>query len=297
MNNRNRIYELEGIVMDTQALKTFLVLAKLRNFTKTADELFVAQSTVTNRIIELENEVGKPLFYRNKRRVDLTEEGEQFYNYAKRILVLTEEGIRNVNAMEQYKEKLHIGMTNTIYECFLYPVIKSFMKKHQDTALKVTISHSIELIQSLQDGLMDIVYTYIPLYKAGYLCEVYAVDELVLVTSSDNEKYLSGIYKEELKNTKYFYCNFALQEVGLFVRELFPPHYQFGFEIDNSTKLISYIMELNGVSFVPERIAKLFILEGRLRKIKLLDFQAPKINCYKIDKENQNIKFDDETGK
>lgn len=278
--------------MDTQALKTFLILAKLRNFTKAADELFVAQSTVTNRISELENEVGKPLFYRNKRRVELTKEGEQFYNYAKRILVLTEEGIRTINALEQYKEKLHIGTTNTIYECFLDPVIKSYMKKHQDTTLKVTISHSIELIQSLQDGLMDIVYTYIPLYKAGYLCEIFASDELVLVTSSDNEQYLDGIYKEELKNTKYFYCNFALQEVGLFVKELFPPHYQFCFEIDHSTKLISYLMEMNGVSFVPERIAEPFIIEGKLRKITLRDFQTPRINCYKIKKENQDVKFD-----
>lgn len=278
--------------MDTQSLKTFLVLARLRNFTKTADELFVAQSTVTNRITELETEVGKPLFFRNKRRVELTEEGEQFYQYAKRILVLTEEGIRNINAMEQYNEKLHIGTTNTIYECFLDSLIKSYMKTHQDTAVKVTISHSIELIQTLQDGLIDIIYTFIPLYKGGYLCEVFAVDELVLVTSIDNEQYKNGICREELKNTKYFYCNFALQEVGLFVKELFPPHYHFIFEIDNSTKLFSYIMELDGVSFVPERIAAPFIREGRLRIIKLLDLQTPKINCYKIYKENQNVKFD-----
>ena len=278
--------------MDTQSLKTFVVLARLRNFTKTADELFVAQSTVTNRITELETEVGKPLFFRNKRRVELTEEGEQFQQYAKRILVLTEEGIGSINAMEQYKEKLHIGTTNTIYECFLDSVIKSYMKTHQDTAVKVTISHSVELIQSLQDGLIDIIYTYIPLYKKGYFCKVYAVDELVLVTSIDNKQYENGIYREELKNTKYFYCNFALQEVGLFVKELFPPHYHFIFEIDNCTKLFSYIMELDGLSFVPERIASPFIREGRLRKIKLLDFQTPKINCYKINKENQNVKFD-----
>ena len=51
-------------------------------------------------------------------------------------------------------------------------------------------------------------------------------------------------------------------------------------------------MELDGLSFVPERIASPFIREGRLRKIKLLDFQTPKINCYKINKENQNVKFD-----
>ena len=104
--------------MDTQSLKTFLVLAKLQNFTKTADELFVAQSTVTNRIAELEIEVGKPLFFRNKRRVELTEEGEQFYHYAKRILALTEEGIRNINAMEQYKEKLQSVIPPNSYNLY-----------------------------------------------------------------------------------------------------------------------------------------------------------------------------------
>lgn len=51
-------------------------------------------------------------------------------------------------------------------------------------------------------------------------------------------------------------------------------------------------MEMNGVSFVPERIAEPFILDGRLRKIKLRDFQTPRINCYKIIKENQTVKFD-----
>ena len=57
--------------MDTQSLQTFLTLAEHRNFTKAADALFVAQSTVTNRIAELEREVGKPLFDRNKRKVTL----------------------------------------------------------------------------------------------------------------------------------------------------------------------------------------------------------------------------------
>lgn len=278
--------------MDTQILKTFVILAKLRNFTKTADELFIAQSTVTNRITELENEIGKSLLSRNKRRVELTEEGEQFYHYANRILTLTEEGIRHINAMEQYEEKLHIGTTNTIYECYLDAKIKSYMTTHHNTAVRITISHSAELIQSLQDGLMDMVFTYIPLYRAGHLCEVYAVDELVLVTSCENDQYASGICKEELKNTKYFYCNFALQEVGLFVRALFPPHYHFIFEIDNSTRLISYIMELNGFSFVPERIAMPYIREGKLRRIELLDFQTPRINCYKITKDNHNVKCD-----
>lgn len=45
--------------MNTENLRTFIALSKYKNFTKTAESLFVAQSTVTNRIAELEKEVGK----------------------------------------------------------------------------------------------------------------------------------------------------------------------------------------------------------------------------------------------
>ena len=53
--------------MDTQHLKTFIQLSATKNFTQTAKQLFVAQSTVTNRINELERNLGKQLFVRDKK--------------------------------------------------------------------------------------------------------------------------------------------------------------------------------------------------------------------------------------
>ena len=49
-------------IMNIEALKTFLVVAEVKNFTKAAQQLFVVQSTITNRIKELEKEIGQPLF-------------------------------------------------------------------------------------------------------------------------------------------------------------------------------------------------------------------------------------------
>lgn len=45
--------------MNTESIKTFIMLSKMKNFTRTAERMYVAQSTVTNRICELENETGK----------------------------------------------------------------------------------------------------------------------------------------------------------------------------------------------------------------------------------------------
>lgn len=272
--------------MDTENLRTFIALAEHRNFTKTADTLFIAQSTVTNRIAELERETVRPLFWRNKRRVTLTAEGEAFLGYAKRIVELSDTGIQDINSLNKYSDILRIGTTNTIYECHLFPKIRDYIKSYSQNAVKVTIGHSNDLLKALQDDLLDVIYIYLPFNKAEYKCELFAVDDLILVTGCHNNRYENGILKEELVDSHYFYCNFALQEVGLFIKELFPPHYQFGFEIDNSTKLVPYLLEFDGVSFIPESIAAPYIAEGQLRKIELSDFDSPKINCYKIYKEN-----------
>lgn len=268
--------------MDTQSLQTFVALAEYRNFTRTADALFIAQSTVTNRIAELEREIGKQLFDRNKRKVTLSKEGEAFLFYAKRILELQTVGIREVNSLKKYQETYRVGTTNTIYECYLFPQIKEYIERHPDHAVKITIGHSNDLLQALQDNLLDVAYSYLPFYHAGFQCDVFATDELVLVSGYGNEQYKRGITKEELLQSNYLYCNFALQEVGVFIRELFPPHYQFGFEIDNSTKLIPYLITFRGISFVPESLAAPYMEEKKLRRIELLDFAAPRINSYKV---------------
>lgn len=270
--------------MDTQQLQTFVTLAEYRNFTKTADALFIAQSTVTNRIAELEREIGKQLFDRNKRKVTLSKEGEAFLYYAKRILELQSIGIQEVNSLKKYADTFRIGTTNTIYECYLFPVIRKYMAMHPENAVKITIGHSTDLLQALQDNMLDVAYSYLPFYHAGFRCEVFAADELVLVAGHENAAYEDGITKEELIHSNYLYCNFALQEVGVFIRELFPPHYQFGFEIDNSTKLIPYLITFDGISFVPESLAAPYIEEKQLRRIALKDFEAPRINCYRVSK-------------
>ena len=265
--------------MDTQTLKTFLTLASLNNFTQTADQLFVAQSTVTNRIAELEREVGKKLFLRDKKSVRLTKEGQLFLTYAKRMVDLEEQAMKDLNSF-CYQNTLRIGSTNTIYECHLYPLIHQFILTHTDTSVKVVLGHSNELIHMLQDGIIDVVFSYLPFHRTGFQCTQCFTDELVLVTTSTDDSMRSGIMKEQLCDLKYLMCNFALQEVGLFIRSLFPDHYQFPFEIDNSTKLIQYLKDGLGYSFLPLSLVKEELDNGSLIQIPVRDLKPPKIASY-----------------
>ena len=275
--------------MDTTTLRTFIILSQVKNFTKTAEQLFVAQSTVTNRIRDLETEVGNTLFIRTRRQIELTAAGEKFLEYAKRFISLETLALRELHSSTVYPHQIRIGTTNTIYECHLQKKLCAYLEKNPSLSLQVTIGHSQELLQQLQDGMLDAVFTFVPTHKENYICRRFRTDAMVLVVDSRNTDYASGIYKEDLPKLKYLFCNFALQGVGIYIQDLFPRHHHFPFEIDNSTKLSLYIKSGLGYTFLPRSLIEDDLLDGSLRAIPLLDFAPPKIDCYYVTQRPNGI--------
>ena len=102
--------------MDIETMKTFLVLADTKNFTRTAHQLFIAQSTVTNRILELEKELNVTLFERNNRSVELTPAGERFSLYAAGVIRLTETAMAEISSIHKFENTLRIGSADSVYE-------------------------------------------------------------------------------------------------------------------------------------------------------------------------------------
>ena len=270
----------EERTVNSESIRTFLMLSKLKNFTRTAERLYVAQSTVTNRIAELEAETGKKLFVRGQGGVELTEEGMLFQSYAQRICDLEESFIREVNAASRYERTLRVGTINAVYESGLYPLLRDFFSRERDASLKVVLGHSADLLQMLQDGTLDVAFSYLPLKKAGYVCRRFSSDRLVLVTSPARNEYKEGIRKEQLEGCEYLMCNFALGDAGEYVRSLFPPRHAFRFEIDNSSKLAQYLVDGQGYSFLPYKMAEKEIAAGRLEVVRTLGFSAPELVCH-----------------
>ncbi|MCR5252042.1 MAG: LysR family transcriptional regulator [Lachnospiraceae bacterium] len=268
--------------MDTEALETFLTLASTESYTKAADQLFVAQSTISKRIKELERELKVSLFERTNRSVELTLEGEQFKQYAEQMIELTETSLAQISSIRHFDRHLRIGSADSIYEGHLASRILKYREKHPTDSLRISIGLSTHLIDQLQGDLLDIAFTYIPLQKSSYSCRLFKRDKLILVTDIKNRKYRKGIRQQELIGEKYLMCNFALQNVGEYIRKLFPRFHQFEFEIDDCMKIVPYLLKQDNYSFLPEDMAKAYIAEGKLRKIDLIDFQTPVISSYII---------------
>ena len=273
--------------MDIQSLKTFITLAETKSYTKTANQLFVAQSTVTNRINELEKELKLSLFSRTNRSVKLTSEGERFKIYAEKVLDLTENTLAEMSAEHRFSNHIRIGSADSIYEGHLAPQIKAYRDKYPENSLKITIGLSNHLLELLQEDLLDAVFVYIPLKKSSYHSELYKQDRLILVTDINNKKYRKGITQEQLIEENYLMCNFALQEVGQYIRQLFPRFHQFELEIDDCMKIVPYLLGKDNYTFLPKDMAETYIREKKLREIPLIDFDTPIINSYIIYKESK----------
>ncbi len=268
--------------MNIENLKTFIALSKYKNFTRTAEVMFVAQSTVTNRISELEKEVGKRLFERERKNVYLTEAGTRFLEYANRIVELEQTAIDDINSGEKFPYKLNIGSTNTIYDCHLKSKLKNFVNENPDTALKVTISHSMSLVEMLIDGVVDFAFTCVEYSKNNVKCMPFCNDEMVLVTCFKNTEFLSGIRLCDLPDINYLYCNFTFQDIGEYIKDLFPKYHPFSFEIDRSANIIPYLYDSDGYSFLPKDLVAPEIEKGNLIQIPLIDFDIPHIESFVI---------------
>ena len=276
--------------MNTEELKTFIFLSKVKNFTLAAEQLFIAQSTVTNRISELEKEVGKKLFTRDSKTVKLTEAGEIFLRYAERILELQATSIDEMNALSSHSRKFSIGAINACYEIYVKPLVDECLKNNSVTSIKVMLGHSLDLIQHLQDNMLDMVFSAIPLKRIGFNCDVYDVDRVVLVCKKGMNEYSDGVSKAQLAKLPYLMCDFTLSEAGVFIRSLFPKNHIFRLDVDNSSKLLHYLENGLGYSFLPYKLAKEKLENGALEEVTLKDFTAPNVTTYLIYRQNYDVK-------
>jgi|GEM_PF-6672698 len=71
--------------MDTKDVSLFLAISRIQSISRTAEQLFMSQSTVTNRLQRLERILGYSLFERGQSGVRLTPEGERFLPLAERL--------------------------------------------------------------------------------------------------------------------------------------------------------------------------------------------------------------------
>ena len=89
--------------MDLLQLEHFLAVVEERTFTRAAERVCRTQPAVSQSIKKLEEEVGAPLFARDVHEVSLTEAGRVLADYARRMVHLRDEALRQVTELKSLK--------------------------------------------------------------------------------------------------------------------------------------------------------------------------------------------------
>lgn len=147
--------------MDIKKLEVFINLVETRNYTKTAEAVHVTQPTVTHDIKALEDEIGVKLFNRNKRFVNVTEDGKNFYKEIKPLINSYYSAIQSVQRKSEEKQhQLIIGYSYTPFnDIFLPKWIRKFKNLYPDTEIVLRNLNHNDFKHDLLDNRVDLVIT------------------------------------------------------------------------------------------------------------------------------------------
>lgn len=167
------------------ALKTFVTLAEIKNFTKAAEILHISQPSVSLHIKNLEKEFQTELFIRSPKFLKITPTGEILYERAKQILFMYEQTQKDIlEHLHDIKGKLVIGASFTIGEYILPSLLIDLHSKHPELELEVFIGNTEEIVQSVRLLKVDIGLIEGQTNDKELLIEPFMEDELFVVGSN-----------------------------------------------------------------------------------------------------------------
>ena len=170
--------------MELRQIKYFLKAKELLNFTEAAKILNISQSTLSQQIKQLENELDVPLFNRIGKRIILSEAGELFSGYAWQSVNKAKEGLLLLQDLNNINTgKITIGVIYSMRILFVKALVK-FAEQYPNIKIQVVFGTTKDLLEKLNTYHFDFVLTFHETSKQPHLkYQTLLSSNMVLVTS------------------------------------------------------------------------------------------------------------------
>lgn len=142
--------------LDTALLRTFVILAETRNFTRTAEKIGRSQSAVSMQLTRLEELLDTKLLKRDKRNVLVTSEGEKLLGYARQIVGLSDSLIGRFREPDVEGE-IRFGSPEDFATFYLPGILAGFAQSHPRVALNVNCDLTLSLIEKFESKDYDLI--------------------------------------------------------------------------------------------------------------------------------------------
>ncbi len=242
--------------MQVELARTFLEVVTTGSFVEAAERLHVTQSTVSTRIRALEQELGRPLFIRNKAGAVLTPAGVQFQRHAIAIIRLWEQARQDATVPSGHTALLRIGGEAGIWNRLLYKWVPWMRANARNVALRCELGLSEGLIHNLVEGLLDIGVMYAPQSRPGLVVDVLVQEELVLLEApAPRDQDWPG---------DYIYVDWG-QEFHRSHRLRFPDRPSPGLFVGLGTLGFEHMLRHGGSGYFPRTLASPHLASGAVR--------------------------------
>lgn len=249
--------------MDLQSLEVFLAIARHGSLNRAAHAMFLAQSTVTHRLKQLERQVGTPLFVRTATGVSLTGEG-------RRLLPVAAAVVEQLRAFSQHRENrqaltIFAGKAFASYE--LPRLIGEYRRAHPHFTCFVRSTLYEESISALLTGAADIAFLGHEVYHPHIHQEFLPSDRILLVTAPEHPWAggFPGFSRWGAEPVIAFGDHTApfRQRVDRFLAQhgVFPNVIM---ELDSFSAVKKMVLQQFGVTMLPERTIREEVDAGRL---------------------------------
>lgn len=264
------------LCMELRNLITFIHVAELGSFTKTADHLGYSQSTVSFQIKQLEDELGCLLFERINHTIALTERGRELVSYAHRIRALTDEFKDNLEREQDFGGHIHIVTPDSVCEEMIHRNYIDFHNKYPLISLKYTTADTDVMFDMIDRNEADVIITLDShVYQRDYVIAKEETLPMHFVTSTKSKlatrKRLSirDIVSKPFVLTEHGqgYRRVLDKELAKRSLEILPT-----LEIGRTDLIISVLCGSDMISFLPDFVTKEKVEVGELCYLDVTDF-------------------------
>ena len=240
--------------MEFRQLRYFVKVAELRSFSEASKALFISQSTLSQQIKQLEEELGVELLVRDSRHVSMSDYGEQYLPYAKQVLKDVDTSTERMNDVRQLKiGTLNVGATYTFCP-LLADTVRDYMKKYPGIKLKIYCRSMENLMEMLEHGQLDVALSYKPLQSYDDIdSHILFNSNLCVIAGKDNPiAKKERIRLAELENLPLVLPAKGLQARNAFDNLLYGQNFKFDvrLEINDLSMLLDMVSRTNLVTLL-----------------------------------------------
>lgn len=238
--------------MTLRSLEVFLAVAEQGSMRAAAEQMYISQPTVSGVIADLEREFAVRLFERLGRKLYITPEGERLAGYARRMLSLGGEIVRQMGAAESALP-LRIGATVTVGTC----VIGNLLRRLPELQAQVLVDNTGAIEQMLLRNELDVALVEGGMRSEDLLVSPVMHDEICLICPADHLlAQRASIMLEDLADQKLILRE-AASGTRQVLDELFrvsqvPMH--LSWQCNNTQAILNAVSEGFGVTLLSPRL-------------------------------------------